>query len=347
MTTAKQITITRPDDWHIHLRDGIALERTVTDAVAYCARALIMPNLEPPILNTEAAHAYRQRIKAMVGKDQSFEPLMTLYLNENTKTEEIKRAVASDFILAAKLYPQNVTTGSASGVRELRTLYPVFAAMQKYGMVLAVHAESNDADIDIFDREAVFLEQQLSLLIDAFPELKIVIEHISTEIAVDFVLNASVNIAATITAHHLRYHRNHLLAYGINPHFYCAPLLKRHSDRHALCLAAVSGNKKFFMGTDSAPHSRDDKENACGCAGCYTAPSALCDYTEIFENHDALNRLEAFVAHNGADFYGVARNQEHLTLSKKPWQLPSQLPMGKGWVVPLDASRQRNWCIAV
>ncbi|MGL5358212.1 MAG: dihydroorotase, partial [Shewanella sp.] len=321
------LTITRPDDWHIHLRDGAQLTDTVRDVSRYMGRAIIMPNLVPPAINTQTALAYYERIMAQVPAGSAFEPLMVLYLTDNTSPEEIRQAKATGKIVAAKLYPAGATTNSASGVTDIKHIYPVLQAMQEVGMLLLVHGEVTDSAIDIFDRERIFIENTLSHIVAEFPQLKIVLEHITTKDAVDFVTQASDNVAATITAHHLLYNRNHMLAGGIRPHFYCLPILKRNTHQQALLAAATSGNKKFFLGTDSAPHAQDKKEAACGCAGSYTAHAAIELYAEAFAAVNALDKLEAFASFNGPDFYQLPRNQDTITLINKPWEVAASYPL--------------------
>lgn len=340
MTT---LTITRPDDWHIHLRDGAQLKDTVRDISRYMGRAIVMPNLVPPAIDTETALAYYDRIKSQVPAGSQFEPLMVLYLTDKTSPEEIRKAKASGKIVAAKLYPAGATTNSDSGVTDLKNIYPALEAMQEVGMLFLVHGEVTDSSIDIFDRERVFIENVLSKIVADFPKLKIVLEHITTKDAVDFVTQASDNVAATITAHHLLYNRNHMLAGGIRPHFYCLPILKRNTHQQALLGAAASGNKKFFLGTDSAPHAKDRKEAACGCAGSYTAHAAIELYAEAFESVNALDKLEAFASFNGPDFYNLPRNSDTITLVKKSWDVPVSYPLGDNNVVPIRAGEQIDW----
>lgn len=339
MTT---LTITRPDDWHVHLRDGAQLKETVRDIGRYMGRAVIMPNTTPPVTNTEKALAYRERILAQRPQGH-FEPLMVLYLTDKTTPEEIKKAYATGKIVAAKLYPAGSTTNSASGVTSVKKIYPALKAMQEAGMLLLVHGEVTDSKIDIFDREKVFIETILAGVVSDFPELKIVLEHITTKDAVEFVQSASENVAATITAHHLLYNRNHLLAGGIRPHYYCLPILKRNTHQKALIAAAVSGSKKFFLGTDSAPHSKDKKETGCGCAGAYTAHAAIELYAESFEQAGALDKLEGFASHYGADFYGLARNSDTIILEKTPWTVPATYSLGDSEVVPIKAGNVIEW----
>lgn len=338
----QELTLTRPDDWHIHLRDGVALNRTVGDAAQQFARAIVMPNLVPPVLNTEQALAYKDRILAARPAGSQFEPLMVLYLTDNTDPAEIAKAKAAG-IKACKLYPAGATTNSDSGVTDLTKVYPVLEAMEKAGMHFLLHGEVTDSAIDIFDREKVFLERTLSKVVQNFPGLKMVLEHITTADAAEFVKSAPANVGATITAHHLLYNRNHMLAGGIRPHYYCLPILKRSTHQQALIAAATSGNPKFFLGTDSAPHAKDKKEAACGCAGSYTAMSAIELYAEAFEAASALDKLEAFASHFGADFYGLPRNNETITLVKQPWQLPESLAFGDTQLVPLRAGETLQW----
>ena len=330
--TQSTLTITRPDDWHVHLRDGDQLKDTVRDISRYMGRAIIMPNLVPPATCTETALAYRDRIMA-AGPQGNFEPLMVLYLTDNTSADEIKKAHATGKIVAAKVYPAGATTNSDSGVTSIKKIYPALKAMQEVGMLLLIHGEVTDSSIDIFDREKVFLETILVDVVQDFPDLKIVLEHITTKDAVDFVNNASDNVAATITAHHLLYNRNHMLAGGIRPHYYCLPILKRNTHQQALISAATSGSAKFFLGTDSAPHYKDKKEAACGCAGAYTAHAAL----ELY--------AEGFASHFGPDFYGLARNADTVTLIKQPWTVPASYPLGNDHVVPIKAESTIDWLI--
>ncbi len=340
----QELTLTRPDDWHIHLRDGHALPRTVGDAAEQFARAIVMPNLVPPVLNTEQALAYKERILAARPAGSSFEPLMVLYLTDNTDPAEIAKAKAAG-IKACKLYPAGATTNSDSGVTDLSKVYPVLEAMEKAGMHFLLHGEVTDSAIDIFDREKVFLERTLTKVVQNFPALKMVLEHITTAEAAEFVKSAPANVGATITAHHLLYNRNHMLAGGIRPHYYCLPILKRSTHQQALIAAATSGNPKFFLGTDSAPHAKDKKEAACGCAGSYTALSAIELYAEAFEAANALDKLEGFASHFGADFYGLPRNSDTITLVKQPWQLPESLAFGDTQLVPLRAGETLQWKI--
>lgn len=336
------LTITRPDDWHIHLRDGVQLKDTVRDVSRYMGRAIIMPNLVPPVTNTEEALSYRQRI--MDQKPQgNFDPLMVLYLTDNTDPADIKKAKDTGKVYAAKLYPAGATTNSDSGVTSVKNIYPVLEAMEEAGMLLLIHGEVTDGDIDIFDREKIFIETILKDVVNDFPNLKIVLEHITTKDAAEFVESAGDNVAATITAHHLLYNRNHMLAGGIRPHYYCLPILKRNIHQDALIKAATSGSKKFFLGTDSAPHMKHAKEAACGCAGSYTAHAAIELYAETFEAAGALDKLEAFASLNGPDFYGLPRNADTITLVKESWDVPATYPLGEDNVVPIRAGEQIAW----
>ena len=338
----QQLTLTRPDDWHIHLRDGAALSRTVGDAAQQFARAIVMPNLVPPVMNAEQAQAYKERILAARPADSQFEPLMVLYLTDHTDPAEIAIAKAAG-VTACKLYPAGATTNSSSGVTDLKKIYPVLAAMQNVGMPFLLHGEVTDSAIDIFDREKAFLDRTFSQVVKDFPVLKMVLEHITTADAAQFVAEAPDNVAATITAHHLLYNRNHMLAGGIRPHYYCLPILKRGTHQQALIKAATSGSPKFFLGTDSAPHAKDKKEAACGCAGSYTAYAAIELYAEAFEDAGALDKLEAFASHFGADFYDLPRNTDTITLLKKDWQVPDTLSLGDQPLVPLRAGETLRW----
>lgn len=337
-----QITITRPDDWHLHVRDGQILKDVVPATARHFGRAIIMPNLTPPVTDATMAIAYKERILA-AAPDMNFEPLMTLYLTETTTQEDIRTAKEAG-VVAAKLYPAGATTNSDSGVTDIRRIYPVLSAMSDCGMLLLVHGEVTDSDVDIFDREKVFLEQVLAPTLDAFPALKVVLEHITTADSADFVrTHQGGQLAATITPQHLMYNRNHLLVGGIRPHLYCLPILKRNRHQQALRDAVASGDRRFFLGTDSAPHARDRKEAACGCAGCYSAFGALALYAEVFEELGVLNKLEAFASFNGPDFYGLPRNESTVTLVRKPWLMPDTLPLAEGDIVPLKAGEQLKW----
>ena len=336
------ITITRPDDWHLHLRDGEALKAVLPHTVRQFARAIIMPNLKPPIRLVADASAYRDRIMAAIPTGQKFEPLMTLYLTDNTRPEEILAAKESQFIKAVKYYPAGATTNSDSGVTDIRKCDRVFEAMQAVDLPLLLHGEVTDPQVDVFDREKVFIEQHLMPLRSRFPGLRIVLEHITTSEAVTFVL-ATDKIAATITPQHLSLNRNSIFQGGIHPHFYCLPILKRETHRQALLKAATSGNPKFFLGTDSAPHDRNSKENSCGCAGCFSALHAMELYAEAFESVNALDKLEAFASFYGPDFYQLPRNTEQITLSKTSWHIPDQVSFPKSGLVPLRAGEELTW----
>lgn len=338
-----KITITRPDDWHLHLRDGAALKAVLPDTVRQFARAIVMPNLRPPVTTTELALAYRERILEALPVGAAFEPLMTIYLTDNTTADEIAKAKASGLVHGVKLYPAGATTNSDSGVTSLEKCANALAAMEKLGMPLLVHAEVTDSDIDVFDRELVFIERHMIPLLKRYPALKVVFEHITTKDAADFVALASANVAATITAHHLLMNRNDMFKGGIQPHHYCLPVLKRETHRVALVKAATSGSAKFFLGTDSAPHAKHTKEAACGCAGMYTARTAMELYAEAFESVHALDKLEAFASFNGAGFYGLPRNTEQITLVKESWKVPGSLPYDGDVLVPLRADQMVHW----
>jgi dihydroorotase len=341
----QKLTLTRPDDWHLHLRDGAALKAVLPHTVRQFARAIVMPNLKPPVRSVADAAAYRDRILAAVPEGQRFEPLMTLYLTDNTSPEEIIAAKASQFVKAVKYYPAGATTNSDLGVTDLRKCDRVFEAMQRVNLPLLLHGEVTDPAVDLFDREKVFIERQLLPLRQRFPSLRIVLEHITTADAVQYVLSANT-IAATITPQHLLFNRNSLFQGGLRPHFYCLPVLKRETHRLALLHAATSGNPKFFLGTDSAPHPRNSKENACGCAGCYSALHALELYAEAFERADALDKLEAFASFYGPDFYQLPRNTEHITLTKTTWRVPDEVPFTEAGLVPLWAGQKMTWQMA-
>jgi dihydroorotase len=339
------LTITRPDDWHLHVRDGAALASVVPHSAAQFGRALIMPNLKPPVTTAALASAYRDRILAAVPKGVSFEPLMSLYLTDNLAPEEIERAKQAG-VVAVKLYPAGATTNSDYGVTDIRKTYRTLEAMQRAGILLLVHGEVTDPSIDVFDREAVFLERELAPLRRDFPELKIVVEHMTTKEAVQYVREANRFTAGTITAHHLLYNRNAIFTGGIRPHYYCLPVLKREVHRQALVEAATSGSAKFFLGTDSAPHPAALKEHASGCAGCYTALSAMELYAEAFDNAGALDQLEGFASFHGADFYGLPRNTGTLTLVKEPRELPETVPFGEAQLKPLRGGETLPWRVA-
>ena len=339
------IIITRPDDWHVHLRDGAALKAVLPDTAKQFARAIVMPNLRPPITATALAGEYRARILSALPVGLNFEPLMTLYLTDNTTAEEIALAKASGFVHGVKLYPAGATTNSDAGVSDLSRCAKALEAMEKLGMPLLVHAEVTDPDVDVFDREKVFIDRHMTSLVKNYPKLKIVFEHITTKQAADFVTQSPSNVAATITAHHLLLNRNDMFKGGINPHHYCLPILKREEHRLALVNAAISGNAKFFLGTDSAPHAKNTKEAACGCAGMYTAHAAIELYAEAFDNANALDKLEGFAGFYGADFYGLPRNIDKITLEKTSWIAPEVLLLGDETLVPFRAGQAIKWKI--
>lgn len=339
----QQLTITRPDDWHLHLRDGALMKSVVHDTARQFARAIVMPNLRPPVTTMEHARAYRERIIAALPAGAKFEPLMTLYLTDCTSAAEIRRAKQSGIVHAVKLYPAGATTNSDSGVTDIRKTYPALEEMQRCAMPLLVHGETTSPDVDVFDREAVFIEQVLIPLLKKLPQLRVVFEHITTRDAVQFVMSAPPHVAATITAHHLLYNRNAMFSGGMRPHYYCLPVLKREVHREALGQAAISGNPKFFLGTDSAPHEQHTKESACGCAGCYTAHAAVELYAEAFEQMNALDKLEAFASFYGADFYRLPRNSDKVTLRKESWQVPESMAFGENRLVPLRAGEAVAW----
>jgi len=341
--TPKSITLTRPDDWHLHLRDGEVLRDVLPHTAHQFARAIVMPNLKPPVTTVALAKAYYERILAALPSGVKFEPLMTLYLTDKTSPDEIKRAVDSGFVHGVKLYPAGATTNSDAGVTSLKHCMATLETMQEVGLPLLVHGEVTDGDIDLFDREAVFIEKILIPLRKQLPALKIVFEHITTYQAADYVRDADGAIAATITAHHLLYNRNAIFKGGVRPHYYCLPVLKREIHRQALLKAASSGNPRIFLGTDSAPHAKGLKEHACGCAGCYTALHAMELYAQAFEEIGALNKLEAFASFHGPDFYGLPRNQDQITIERSPWHIPEELPMAEFTVVPLDAGQLLQW----
>ena len=342
MSTSTTLTLTRPDDWHLHVRDGIPLNTVVQHTAAQFGRAIIMPNLRPPVTTAEQALAYKQRIQAAVPAGVSFEPLMTLYLTDNTPPEEVVRAKAAG-VVAFKLYPAGATTNSDAGVTDIRKTYATLEAMQREGILLLVHGEVTDPAIDIFDREAVFIEQVMQPLRRDFPELKVVFEHITTKDAAEYVTQADQYTGATITAHHLLYNRNAIFTGGIRPHYYCLPVLKREVHRLALVQAATSGSDRFFLGTDSAPHAAHLKEHATGCAGCYTAHAAMELYAEAFEAAGALDRLEAFASFNGPAFYGLPRNTGTITLRKESWTTPESFAYGEAELKPLRGGEELGW----
>jgi dihydroorotase len=341
----QSITITRPDDWHLHLRDGEHMRAVLRDTAARFARAIVMPNLRPPVTTSAAALAYRERILAALPAGVRFQPLMTLYLTDNTPAAEIAHAKASGAVHAVKYYPAGATTNADSGVTDLARCYPVLEAMTEHAMPLLVHGEVTDPQVDIFDRERVFLERILAPLCERFPALKVVVEHITTREAAEFVRDAPENVAATITAHHLLLNRNALFAGGVRPHHYCLPVIKRETHRQALVAAAISGDRKFFLGTDSAPHARDTKETGCGCAGIYTANAGIELYAEVFDEAGALDKLERFASEFGPDFYGLPRNRERITLSKEALPVPAEIEFGRDTLVPFRAGEEVAWRI--
>lgn len=341
----QKLIITQPDDWHIHLRDGDFLKTTVPDAAQRFARAIVMPNLKPPVTTVAAAKQYRDRILSVLKPGSNFLPLMTLYLTDNVNKEEIKAAKTSGIIYGCKLYPAGATTNSAAGVTNLEKIYPALETMQEVDLPLLIHGEVTDADVDIFDREKIFLQRSLLPITQRFPQLKIVLEHITTKESADFIRDASKYVAATITAHHLLLNRNDLLASGIKPHHYCLPIVKREQHREALLQAATSGNPKFFLGSDSAPHAKSTKENSCGCAGIYTANAGIEIYAEIFDKAQALDKLEGFASFFGADFYQLPRNKTQITLIKKDWVIPEHISFGQEQLIPFKAGESISWQI--
>jgi dihydroorotase len=340
------LRIQRPDDWHVHLRDGAALEAVVGFTAQRFGRAIVMPNLKPAITTTDMARAYRQRILSALPAGSRFEPLLTLYLTNTTTADEIDRARAAGFIHGVKLYPAGATTHSDAGVTDIRQVYGVLAHMEKLGVRLLIHGESPQAEVDVFDREAHFMDTVLQPLLDRFPKLQVVFEHITTARAVEFVKAARAGVAATITPQHLLHNRNAIFSGGIRPHYYCLPVLKREQDRQALLEAATCGNPRFFLGTDSAPHEQSTKENACGCAGMFTAHAAIELYAEAFESVGRLDRLEGFASHFGADFYGLPRHTDSVTLLKEPWVAPEHYAFGAGELIPYRAGETVGWRLA-
>jgi len=343
MSNLSTLTLIRPDDWHVHLRDGVVLADVVPHTAAQFARAIVMPNLKPPVVTTAMAAAYRERILAAVPQGVKFEPLMTLYLTDNTPPDEIRRATESGFVKGVKLYPAGATTNSDAGVTDVQRCMRTLEVMQETGLPLLIHGEVTDHEVDVFDREAAFIDRILQPLRKSLPALRVVFEHITTKDAVDYVRDADGEIAATITAHHLMYNRNAIFQGGIRPHYYCLPILKREVHRQALVDAATSGSPRFFLGTDSAPHPKGLKEHACGCAGCYTALHAMELYAEVFEAVNALDKLEGFASLFGPDFYHLPRNTEQVTLQKREWVIPNELTLGDTVLVPLDAGRALAW----
>ena len=340
-----QITIIRPDDWHLHFRDGDMLKETVPATARCFARAIVMPNLVPPVTNAQLAVEYRKRIEAAIPAGNSFAPLMTIYLTDKTSTEDIRAAKAAG-VVAAKMYPAGATTNSDAGVSSLDSLYPVFEALADEGMLLLVHGEVTQKHIDIFDREKEFIDQHLVKIVEKIPHLKVVFEHITTKDAADFVMSARDGVAATITPQHLMLNRNDMLDGGIRPHNYCLPVLKRSTHQEALRAAVKTGSSKFFLGTDSAPHAQHRKESGCGCAGCYSAWSAIELYTQVFDELDALDKLEGFASLHGADFYGLPRNTDSITLVREQWVVPESIDLPTGEpIVPFYAGHQVNWTL--
>lgn len=339
----KELSIVQPDDWHLHLRDADVLADTVRHSSRQFGRAIVMPNLKQPIVTATQAMEYRQRILTSCPENSNFNPLMTLYLTDNTSVNEITEASNNDFIKGVKLYPSGATTNSDAGVTNIKHCYKVLEAMQKHQLPLLVHGEVTSKEIDIFDREKVFIDQVLSPLLKDFPELKVVFEHITTKDAVSFVNQSNEQIAATITVHHLMMNRNDMLVGGIKPHYYCLPVLKKNIHQQALIKAATSGSVKFFLGTDSAPHPQQAKESNCGCAGMYSAHAAIELYTEVFEQANTLDKLEQFASFNGPDFYNLARNKQSITLVKEDWHVPDYYKFGQDHVIPLQAGKTISW----
>lgn len=339
------LTLTQPDDWHVHLRDGAMLSVVVKDTAQRFARAIVMPNLKLPITTTQQALAYRQRILQSLPQGVTFEPLMTLYLTDRTSPEEIKKAKASGYVVAVKYYPAGATTHSDEGVTDIKKCEAVLAAMQEQDLPLLIHGEVTDPKVDMFDREKVFIEKILQPLVQRFSKLRVVLEHITTREAVEFVLSAPKTVAATLTAHHLLLNRNALFEGGIRPHYYCLPILKRENHRQALIEAAISGNPKFFLGSDSAPHAQHNKETACGCAGIYTAHAGIELYAEVFSTVNKLDRLEAFASFHGADFYQLPRNKTRVQLVQKNWISPHELLIGEDKLIPFRAGEMITWKI--
>lgn len=344
--TTTQLTIATPDDWHLHLRDGDLLANTVPATAAVFQRAVIMPNLVPPVTTVEAAAAYRERILAQVPESMTFEPLMALYLTQTTTVETVRAAAETPFVIGFKLYPSGATTNSDAGVTDVGALDHLFEVMAELQVPLLVHGEVTDGDIDIFDREKVFIDRHLLPVLQRHPQMKLVLEHITTKDAVEFVKSMGDNVAATITPQHLLMNRNDLLVGGVRPHNYCLPILKRREHQLALREAAASGNPKFFLGTDSAPHAQSKKENACGCAGCYSAPAALPLYAEFFDQMNVLDRLEGFASFYGADFYGYPRATSQVTLQRETWSVPEQVETAVGPMVPYWAGQPLKWRVS-
>lgn len=340
------LTIIRPDDWHLHLRDGAQLRSVLPFTARQFARAIVMPNLKPPVTTVSLARAYRERILAAIPEGATFEPLMTLYLTDATSPDEIRAARATGFIVGAKLYPAGATTNSDSGVTAIEKTYPALEAMEETGMVLQVHGEVTDGDVDVFDREKLFIDRVLRKVTERFSKLKVVFEHVTTREAVQFVTSSRPGIAATITPQHLLMNRNAIFQGGIRPHHYCLPVLKREHDRQALLEAATSEDPRFFLGTDSAPHAKNTKETSCGCAGIFSAHAAIELYAEAFDQVQRLDRLQAFACERGPDFYGLPRNQQKMTLVREAWTVPSSYPFGETEIVPLRAGESIQWRIS-
>ncbi len=341
--TIDKLTLIQPDDWHLHVRNGGILKTVIAHTAKQFARAIIMPNLNPPVLTVDQAINYRSEIIQALPEHSSFNPLMTLYLTNSLTQDEVKKAAKSEFVYAIKLYPAGATTNSESGVSDLKGIYPILETMEQVDLPLLIHGEVTNNECDIFDREKVFVESSLSDIVKQFPDLRIVVEHVTTKEAVDFVLSISNNIAATITPQHLIFNRNAILAGGIRPHHYCLPIIKREHHRQALVNAAISGNPKFFLGTDSAPHLTGAKESSCGCAGCYSAFGAIELYAEVFEQAGALDKLEGFASLFGADFYQLPRNTKSITLQKQLWTVPASYQVGKETITPLKATEHLSW----
>ncbi|HXC38922.1 MAG TPA: dihydroorotase [Burkholderiales bacterium] len=346
MAAPSELVITRPDDWHLHLRDGQALCAVLPHTARQFARAIVMPNLKPPVTTVALAKSYRERIFAALPKGASFEPLMTLYLTDSTSEAEIQAAVESGFVKAVKYYPAGATTNSEAGVTKLERAFPALQALEKHGLPLLLHGEVTTPGVDVFDREKVFIDTVLTEVRSRFPALRMVFEHVTTREAAQYVVEAPDNVAATITAHHLLYNRNSLFQGGMRPHYYCLPVLKREEHRRALVAAVTGGSRKFFLGTDSAPHAKQMKEHLCGAAGCYTAYAALELYAEAFEAEGALDKLEAFASFNGPDFYKLPRNKDKITLKRESWQVPEEYRFGSETLVPLRAGEKLNWQMA-
>ena len=343
MTTPELVTITKPDDWHLHLRDEIALETTVPATSRVFGRAIVMPNLKPPVTTVKMALDYRARILEYKPLNSNFNPLMTLFLTDNLDPDEAVRLSTEESVVAIKYYPSGATTNSDTGVTDIKNVYPVVEKMAELGIPLLLHGEVTEDHIDIFDREKVFIDTILAPLIERYPELKVILEHITTKDSVEFVESQSSNVAATITIHHLLYNRNDMLVGGIRPHLYCLPVLKRNIHQASLVKAALSGSPKFFLGTDSAPHTKPEKETSCGCAGVFSAPAAIELYTQFFMEQNSLSKLEGFASFFGADFYGQPRNKEKITLEFKPWRMPDQYQLGDVPTVPIFAGQTINW----